>query len=250
MIEFFKTILYEPLYNILVALTGLMPVGDVGLAIIALTVAVRVILFPFQHKQSKSQQALKKIQPELEAIKKKHAGDRQKLALEQMALFKRHGVNPFSGIANLFIQLPILFALYFVFSRGLPFDPALLYPFVSLPETVNLNFLGLIDLTSRSIPLAVLAGITQFIQVRLSVPPLPPKKEGAASSLADDFARSMNLNLRYFMPAIILFVSLTLPSAIVLYWVTSTVFMIGHELIVRRKAAQLAAPPKLNQPEA
>ena len=82
----------------------------------------------------------------------------------------------------------------------------------------------------------LLAGLlAQFYQMQFAVPALPKKQPGAAASMADDFARSMNMNMRYVMPVMIAFIGFSLPSAIVLYWTTNNVFMIVHELIRRRK---------------
>ena len=245
MIAFFKTILYFPLYNLLVFLTGVLPGADLGLAIIILTILVRLILFPLEHRRSRLQQAMKIIQPQIEDLKKKLGTDREKLARETFALYRRHGVNPFSTVIISLVQIPILLTLFFVFRAGLPFAAADLYSFVSLPDLVNSNFLGLIELTSRSIPLALFAGLTQFFQLRLSVPPMPAKKDGQAKSFSDDLARSMNINMRYFFPVMIIFISLGFPAALVLYWSTSNLFMIAHELFVRRRAGRLETSAKV-----
>lgn len=248
MIAFFKTILYFPLYNLLVFLTGVLPAGDLGLAIIILTLLVRFILFPLEHRRSRFQQAMKIIQPEIDELKKKFSTDREKLARETFALYRRHGVNPFSTVVISLVQIPILLTLFFVFRSGLPFQATDLYSFVSLPDFVNSNFLGLIDLTSRSIPLSIFAGLTQFFQLRLSVPALPIKNTNQPKSFSDDLARSMNINMRYFFPVMITFISLGFPAALVLYWSVSNLFMIAHELLVRRKAGQITLPNTKSSP--
>ena len=88
-------------------------------------------------------------------------------------------------------------------------NTALLYSFVPVPELVTMLFLGLIDMAARSLPLALLAGGTQFIHTKLSLPPLPPRAENTTPSFKDDFARSMQVQMRYGMPVIIFFFSYT-----------------------------------------
>lgn len=240
MTEFFKTILYEPIYNLLVLLTGLLPGGDVGLAIIILTILVRLALFPLEHRRAKMQRAMQTIQPELEQIKKKFGADRERLARQTMELYRRHGLNPFSTLLVSLIQIPILLTLFFVFRSGLPFDEGELYSFVKLPQTVNTVFLSLFNLQVPAWPLALFAGLTQFVQARLAVPALPRVKVAENPSFADTMSRSMNLNMRYIFPGLITVIALGFPAALVLYWITNNLFMIAHELLVKRRAREAA----------
>src|SRR3989344_5483416 len=177
MIEFFRTILYEPLYNGLVFLVGVVPYGDVGLSVIVLTVFVRLVLFPLSHKSTKAQAQMKAIEPEVKKIKEQHKDDRQEQAKKTMELYKKHGVNPFSGILFVIIQLPVIISLYWVFYGGLSngFSEDALYSFVKIPESFNSNFLGFIDLFGKSVILAALAGGTQYFQLKLSMPKVETK---------------------------------------------------------------------------
>ncbi len=96
-------------------------------------------------------------------------------------------------------------------------------------------FLGIL-LSGKSIVLALLAAITQYYQIKLSIPPMAPAEKGAKPSFKDDFARSFNLQIRYILPVVVFGISYTISAAIALYWATSNIFSVGHELYVKRKA--------------
>ena len=184
------------------------------------------------------QKVVREIEPELKNIKEKHKDDREALARATMDAYKSAGINPFSGIFLMLIQIPIIIALYFSVYRGggvpLPgINTDLLYSFVPTPETVDMIFLGIVDIAEKSLPLAILAGVTQFIQANLSLPKLEPRKEGEVDMKAD-FARSMNVNMRYVLPAVIGFVAYSLSASVALYFTVSNIFAIGQEFVVRR----------------
>ena len=225
--------IYLPLYNGLVFLIDKVPGHDVGIAVIILTLVVKFVLFPLSLRVARTQEEQKKITPLLEEIKKKHKGNKQAEAEATMALYRTHNIHPFSGILLLLIQLPILFGLYFVFARGgLPtIDPALLFHFVMVPASVSMEFFGFINMAANhSIILAALAGLSQFVYARLSAPP-PPGEKG---SFQADMAKSMNVQIRYVLPVIIAVISYGLAAAVPLYWLTSNLFMIVQEYVVRK----------------
>ncbi|MEK7192707.1 MAG: YidC/Oxa1 family membrane protein insertase [Patescibacteria group bacterium] len=235
----FNTIFFDPLYNLLVFLSSIIPGGDAGIAIILLTILVKLALTPLAHKQIVTQRALTSVEPKLAEIKEKHKGEQEVIAKKMMALYAEHGINPFSGFLLLLIQIPIVLALYFVSQEGINLTSASLYSFTPLPAVVNTIFLGILDISKPSLVLAILTTITQFFQMKFSLPPIPKKKEGETPSFKDDLARSMHLQMKYFIPVLIGFVSLSVPAGLPLYWVTSSIFAIGHELIVRRKALEI-----------
>lgn len=239
MSAFFNTFFYEPILNGLIATLGFLPIHDIGLAVIILTVIVRFIIFPLSHKATVTQKKIKDLEPELKDLKEKYK-DKKDQAEKIMELYKKHGINPFSlvSILALLLQIPIFFAMYKVFIGGMDFDHALLYSFVSVPAEISKNFLGFIDVTQKNFILAALAGISQFIQIKLAIPPIKAEdvKRGDFKS---ELGRSMNLQMRYFMPAIIFFVATRLPAALSLYWLTMNVFSIVHEYAVRRKAKKM-----------
>ena len=115
---------------------------------------------------------MKKLEPELREIKKTHKNDSQTQAKKTMELLKKHGINPVAGILTLFIQIPIIFALYKVFLGGMTFDPVHLYSFVTAPDFVSVKFLGLVDVTQKSYIMPILAALTQFYQMKLAIPPI------------------------------------------------------------------------------
>lgn len=233
----FNTIVYEPLYNGIVLLMGLLPWADLGIIVILFTIIVRFILFPLSKKAVRTQLAMKQIQPELDALKKEYADDKQKQAEEMMELYKTYKINPFSGIALLFIQLPVIFGLYFIFLRsGFPtIHTEILYSFISAPSEISVVFLGLVTMTEKSIVLAVLTGITQFVQSRISLPEKKEKKPFGERTFGDDLGHSMQLQMRYVFPIIIAFISYSLSAMIALYWITSNLFTIAQEIILKEK---------------
>lgn len=242
-------IFFDPVYNLLIFILNHMPGGDVGIAIIVLTVVIKLILLPLSLRAAKTQYAMRALEPELTLVNEKHKNDSQKRAEETMEAYKKAGINPFASILLTLIQLPIIFALYFAVSRGggIPFpdiNVGLLYSFVPTPETVSMVFLGLINIAEKNLPLAVLAAVTQFLHTRLSLPALPPKKENAKPSFKDDFSRSMQMQMRYVMPLIIGFIAYKFSATIALYFVVSSVVAIAQEYIVRRHIPRTLVLPE------
>lgn len=231
----FNTAIYNPLYNGLVSIVGVLPSHDVGLAVILLTIIVRVVLYPLSKKAIVAQQKMKKIAPQMELLKEKYKNDREQQGKAMFALYKENDIHPFASFGLILIQLPILFALYWVFAfGGLPeIDAARIYSFVSAPAGVNMEFLGLINMAGKSMLLAALAAVTQIAYTRLSMG--ARKKSVATGSFAGDMARSFDLQARYVLPVIIGVVAYTVPSAAALYWVTSNTAMIAQELLMGRR---------------
>ena len=233
------TFFFDPVYNGLVFFIDIIPGGDVGLAIIAITVVVKLLLLPLSVKAAKTQVIMRELEPKLKEIKEKFKDKREEQARAMMDLYREAGLNPFASILLILIQLPIIFALYFsVYSGGgvaLPeINTALLYSFIPTPEMVTMIFLGAIDIAERSLPLALLAGLTQFVQSHLAIPKPEPREPGAEASFKDDFARSMQIQMRYVMPLLIGVVAYYISAAIALYFVVSSIVAIGQELYVRK----------------
>ncbi len=233
-----NTLLYRPLYNTLVFLTNLVPGKDIGIALILLTVLVKIILFPLTKKSFKSQLELKKLEPELARIKKEFP-NKDEQAKKTFALYKEHGVNPFSGCLVVLIQIPIIFALYFLFLKGLNFDQGTLYSFVHLPNTINTNFLGFINMRNPSWIIAILAGASQYLQMAVSMGkvtrPLPTDKHDFKSQLA----YSMNVQMKYVLPLLIIVISWKISSAVALYWVVSNIVTTIQQVMIKRKFRDL-----------
>jgi YidC/Oxa1 family membrane protein insertase len=233
----FHALIYEPLYNGLVFLVDVIPVHDVGIAVIILTIIVRFILFPLSKRAITTQIEMKKIAPKVEEIKEKYKDRREEQGRAILALYREHGVRPFASFALLFLQLPVLIGLYWVFAfGGLPeVDAALLYSFVPVPDGVNMMFLGLVPMNGHSILLAALAGISQFAYTRLSMGHRTSPAKPAGASFSADMARSMDIQMRYVLPVVIGTFSYFLVAAAPLYWATSNLFMIGQEYLMGRR---------------
>ncbi len=232
MIEFFRTILYQPLFNILIFLYAYIPGNDLGVAIILLTVLIKLLFFPLSLKAVKSQKALSGIQPKIKEIQEKYKDNKEEQSKKMMELYKEEKINPFSGCLPLLIQLPVLIALFWVFRAfeggisGVEFQ--MLYSFIPRPETVNPYFLGFLNLVEPSIYIAVLAGISQFLQTRMTLPKTKTEKKA-------DFSSMMQKQMQYFFPVITVVILLRLPSAIGLYWMTTTIFTIIQQYVVFKK---------------
>jgi len=238
------TFFFDPIYNSLVFFIDVIPGGDVGFAIICTVVLVKTVILPISLKAARTQLAMREIEPKLTEIKEKYKNEREVQAVKTMELFREADVNPFLSILLLFIQIPIVIALYFAVYKGggvaLPeINTILLYSFIPTPETVNMIFLGFMDITMKSLPLAVLAGITQFIHTHLSLPPQKPRDPKAEPNFKDDFARSMHIQMKYVMPILILVVAYTISAAIALYFTISNLMAIAQEYVVRHKGLKM-----------
>lgn len=234
------TFFFDPIYNSLIFFIDVIPGGDVGVAIILTVILVKLILLPISLKAIRTQIIMRDIEPKLKAIREEYKDQREVQAFKTMEIFREANINPFSSILLLFIQIPIIIALYFAVSSGggikLPeINTALLYSFVPSPEVVNMIFLGFLDITARSLPLAFLAALTQYIHTHLSLPKLEPRKADAEPNFKDDFARSMNMQMRFVMPVLIFFVGYTISAAIALYFTISNLTAIAQEYVVRHK---------------
>ena len=184
---------------------------------------------------------MRSIEPEIRKVKDAHKDNKQEQAKKVMELYKRHGVNPFSGCMLFIVQVPIIIALYWVFWKGLAngLDPSVLYSFVVIPETFNIKFLGLLDMSGKSFILAALAGISQYFQMKLSFPKSAKQRpQKGKPSLKDEFMKNFGLQMRYGLPVFVFIISYTISAAVAVYWGVSNLFSIGHELYVRKKARQ------------
>ncbi len=235
---FFYAAFYNPIYNALVALVALIPGSDVGVAIIILTIAIRLVLLPFSLSAARTQRAMKVLEPKIKELKEKHKGDKEKEALETLALYREARVNPFSSILTVLVQIPVLLALYFVF-RYEPFstiDTIRLYAFTPVPQNVSLEFLGFISVMGKSLVLAALAGLTQFFQAHLALSGTMKPSENA-TGMQGDFQRVMSMQLKYVFPFLIATISYTTGSAIALYFITTNLAGVLQEWYVRRTLA-------------
>ena len=239
-------------------------VQNYGLAIILLTIAVRILLLPLSIKQTRSMREMQRIQPEVKKLQAKHKGDRQKLNEEMMALYKEHGVNPFGGCLPLLMQFPVFIALYNVINTPLKYmgyelegddwastevnglmaqvqDSQLARGLDTSPEEVN-SFLGVFDLdvlprdvwpdVAAFIPylvLILLMGFTTYYQQK--------QMQSQRGPAQDAQAQQMQMMMK-FMPLMLMFFSFQFAAGLTLYWLTTNVWSIGQQYLMLR-----AAPP-------
>jgi len=231
--EFFKAVFYQPLFNLLILFCVFIPGQNLGWAIIALTVVSKILLYPSNQQALKSQKAMGEIQPLVQAIQKKYKDDKQKQAEEMLKLYKEKNFNPFSGFAPLLIQLPIFIALYQIFIAGVGQEQMnMLYSFVPRPDQISQMFLGL-DLSKPNMIFAVAVGIAQYFQTKtsLSITPKNLDKDDKAAQ----FSSMMQNYTLYFFPVLTVMILAALPSAVGLYWMTTTIFAIGQNYLFFKK---------------
>lgn len=238
----FHTYLYVPIYNLLIFFVDVVPHGDVGIAVIIVTIIVKIIVAPFSINAVKTQRRMKFLEPQMKEIKEKYKNDKEKQALETLALYKNNGVKPFSSIFASFLQLPVIIALYLVFRHEHLLAPnaALIYHFVALPTHISPLFLGIFPTTGHVIILAIIAAIFQFLQAYLTIP-VPEKSKSGTPTSTEDFTRALSLQSRFILPVIIGVIAYT-AGALALYFITSSIVGILQELYVRRQLRYLKMP--------
>lgn len=227
---FYNAVFYQPIFNALIGFYDLIPGHDIGLAIILLTVVIKLGMWPLQASTLRSQKALADLQPKVAELKKKYPekAQEEELAKEMMALYSREKVNPASSCLPLIIQLPVFIALYHALSEGLKSGGLdKLYSFVPNPGTVDPQFFGLINLGVASIPLALLAGITQYFQAKQMVTRQQPK--GTPGAGDEQMLAAMNKQMVYMMPVLTVVLGWTLPGGLALYWLAMNVFSIAQQ---------------------
>jgi YidC/Oxa1 family membrane protein insertase len=244
----FTTLIIQPILNLLVWLYNTVPGNDLGIAIILLTILVKTVLYPFTMAQIKQQRALQTIQPKVDEIRNRLKDDKEAQAKELMELYKRDKVNPAASCLPLLIQLPIFIGLYRALNDGLSSQGLnLLYPFVANPGTLSTMLFGIVDLSKPNIVLAVLAGAVQFWQswqiMRKPSPATPPpadvvKTEGAKD---ESMASAMNKQMMYIMPVVTIFIGISLPGGLTLYWLTMSLLTVAQQALFLKKPT----PPKV-----
>lgn len=213
------TILYQPVYNLFVLILLVMPGHNLGLAIIVLTILVRIVLIPLKYKSLESQMKMRELQPELKRIQESHKDDKQAQSMAMMQLYKERGANPASGCLPTLIQLPLLLVLFYVFKNGFgPEQYKDLYPFVTQPESVSTTFLWVKDLSQpdRLYILPLLAGVSQFFYSKMIMQSMP------STGGSNDISAIMSKQMTYLFPIMTVFVAASFPAALSLYWVVGT----------------------------
>jgi YidC/Oxa1 family membrane protein insertase len=185
--------------------------GNYGLAIVIVTILARLLLLPLNIKQLKSSQAMQDIQPELKELQQKYsskdANTQQKLQQETMTLFQKHGVNPLAGCLPIFVQMPILIAMYHAIMRT---------------EEISQGSFLWFELGSTDPILPIITGVTTWLQQKLMM----------AGSPAGQNPQMMVM--LWVMPIMIGMFAFFFPAALALYWVIGNFFMIAQTLFIRK----------------
>ncbi len=220
--QIWDLIALQPVMNMLIVLTHYL-FSNFGLAIIALTIVVNILMYPLTKKQLHATQAMQSLQPKLSELQKKYGKDRQRLAQEQMRLYKESGVNPAGCLMPMLIQLPIWIALYQSIIRVLAWTPEdflglsrYLYSWQVVYSSLPLadGFLWF-NLAVPDAVLAVLVTVTMWIQQKMVTPPSTDPKQ-----------QSMSRMMLWTMPLMFGLLALSFPSGLALFWVTSGVIRI------------------------
>lgn len=252
----FNIILYKPLFNALVLLYQYLPGHDFGIAVIILTIIIRLILYPLMVQSIRSQKVVSELQPKIQEIQLKYKNDKEKLAKATMELYQKEKINPFGGCLPLLIQLPILIALYQVFWKGLqPGAMVNLYSFVPSPGTINPSFLGIINLSKSFIVksldtggiieyywpvlfLAILTGIAQFIQTKMITPKTKPQETKTFDS-SQMIQKMLQKQMIYMLPVFTVYIVSIMPAAIGLYWMVTVLFSIIQQYLIYSKRSDV-----------
>ncbi len=245
----FHEFLYKPLFNLLIFLYETISFQDLGIAIIILTILVRLAFFPLSQKAIKSQKEFFKIQPKIREIQQKYKDDREKQAKEIMNLYKDSGVNPLSGCLPILIQIPILIALYWVFLKGFNGNALVesdFYSFTPKPDEINYNAFGFLDLSKNNVYVAFIAALFQYLQSKMTFKQQMLsrnearkekilKDKNSAGKFIDEMSVVMSKQMMYFIPFLTFIVSASLHAGIALYWATTTLFSLIQQWYVFKK---------------
>ena len=257
------TAFYAPILNLFVGIITFLPTHSLGLAIILLTVLVRLILLVPQHKSMVAARRMQELQPKIQALKEEYKDNQQQLGLKMMELWKKENVSPFGACLPILIQLPFLSAIYFLLiSVHDTANGYYLYSFFSNFSFPSIDEIFLwINLGWKWgtlwIVAAIILGLAQFIQIRLSLKtnhdPSKPKKslmqaleESAASGSAMPNQEVMSRFFLYFMPVIISVSAIFFPLGLTLYWFIGNIFMIAQQIVANKVATHKKKAKKIS----
>jgi len=230
--DLWNLIIMEPMLNLLMLLYALL-FNNFVLAIIGLTILVRLITFPLTQRQIKSMKAMQDLQPEIKKLQKKYAKDREKLSAATMELYKEHGVNPMMGCLPIAVQMPIWIGLYQSIYQALGSSPE---QFINLSQRLYHSIPFMHGIATRSLPLN-----SQFAWLHLGRPDpfyiLPVlvvavfwlQQKLTAQPAVDPSSAQMNQTMQWMMPIMFGFITLQVASGLAVYWVASGVLQIVQQ---------------------
>jgi YidC/Oxa1 family membrane protein insertase len=270
-VNIFELFVVQPIFNLLLFIYSVLPGADFGIAIIIFTIIIRFALYPLVVRQLHQVKAMRKLQPELKRIKAASKGNRQAESMQMLELYKQHGVKPFRSILMLLIQLPIFIALFQViqiftthrdqiaeFTYGFMQNLKPVQDLLVNPDNFNEQFLGFVDLTTHAIGangvniflilLAVIAAYTQYVISKQTSPTTTTKRlrdvlseagEGKQPDQAELNAVMMSKMVK-FLPFMMFFIMMSLPGALVLYYVVSNIFAaVQQHFLLKRDAEEM-----------
>lgn len=217
-----ELIIQQPLVNVMIVMSHVLG-GSFGLAIIALTIIINLAMLPMTLSQIRNTKAMQDIQPKMADIQKKYARDKQKLSQEQMKIYKEAGIKPAGCAVSLFVQMPIWYALYGAIMLSLAVAPEallnlskFLYSWPILYEILPLNnhFLGM-DLAQPNFILAILVGVTMWVQQKMTTIPSPDPKQNQQTQM-----------MLWMMPLMFTYIGMMFASGLALYWIVNSVVRI------------------------
>lgn len=264
----FQTFIVQPIYNILVALYGVLPGHDLGVSLILFTVLIRLLLWPLLKKQLHQSKIMRELQPELKKVKKAANGDKQKEAALMMELYKEKGISPFGSIGLTLVQLPIFIGVFqaardltlhldkletftYSFVRNIPHIQSV----IADPKNFDFVSLGFIDLSKKAfeggspyfpiLALAIAATVFQFIQSK-QILPQPKEKKTLREILRrsastgkqpdqEDMSAAMTGSMLYLMPLLTMMFAVAAQGAMVVYLLASSLIGIFQQSLIFKK---------------
>jgi YidC/Oxa1 family membrane protein insertase len=226
-VNLWNAILIQPLTTALLFLYTLMG-GNLGLAIIVLTVGLRVLLFPLSFPSLQAANKQRMLKPKIDEIKKRYKGNREKIGNAQMELFRKEGINPFAGCLPQILQLVVLIAIYTVFRE------------VLANGSLNTQFL-VWDLAQPDhyFIIPILAAGSQFLMSRQMNALVSGEEKSAAATTeqTDDFAAALQKQNLYIFPLMTLIFGLSFSSGLMLYWFISSLLQMGQQWVFTKRSA-------------
>ena len=203
----FLSNIVQQVITVLYNMTATVGLPNYGLAIIIMTIIVKILLYPLTKKQIESTKAMMAMQPKMKAIQEKYKNDKQRLNMELANLYKQENVNPLAGCLPLLVQMPIMIGIFYGIRDFHYVGPAnfLLIQSISNPDPMYI--------------LPVLSALTTFVQSKQTMP---------------DTSSAQNKMMLYFMPLFIGYISFSFPAGLVLYWVVMNLMQIGQQALMNK----------------
>ena len=203
----FLSNIVQQVITVLYNMTATVGLPNYGLAIIIMTIIVKILLYPLTKKQIESTKAMMAMQPKMKAIQEKYKNDKQRLNMELANLYKQENVNPLAGCLPLLVQMPIMIGIFYRIRAFHYVGPA--------------NFLWIQSISNPDpmYILPVLSALTTFVQSKQTMP---------------DTSSAQNKMMLYFMPLFIGYISFSFPAGLVLYWVVMNLMQIGQQALMNK----------------